>query len=562
MNRIEKLAAHSLFYLIFTALFLNLGLIAGISVSRWSLPVTYLSYVGGVAAWRWRKKLRPQRWQLGLVILLPLAFFLIAKGFGYAYDTSWDGQDYQQSGVIELANGWNPWHDGDHLPLKLPGGEMYVQGYPKTTWLIQSSIYKLTGHLQMASVTTVVVAAISGVFVYGVVRRLGLSAFWRWFIALAAVLEIHAVQQMPTLMADGYSYQLALIAICTLLIMMLDRAKQWPLWAFLSAWLLLTGSKFSNLLVCAVVGAVALVYAWRTGLLTKKWLWASVVGFVLAAVVLLWVPYGSNTLRHGSPVWPQNLASESAKLRFDNVPNNLKHANHFELLFYGIFSRTLRPDGGNALSPHNVGELKIPFTFHDYEIGQINNFQGRVGSAGVFFSGIIVLAAALFGLIVWRRQDLRKPHLLVAASILMALVIASALAIPVPNKLRYSPLITLLPLVVLALLASLRRQKTWWVRSGQVALTAFIAANFLIGAFALVDARVHEARLINRQLKRMQATHSTYEVSAVSFYGSYTRLQEHGIPIKITKHSELSCKNPIPLMYTYNTTTFCRITKR
>jgi hypothetical protein len=278
---------------------------------------------------------------------------------------------------------------------------------------------------------------------------------------------------------------------------------------------------------------------------------------------LLWVPYGSNSLRHGSPVWPQNLPTESAKLRFDNVPNNLKQANHFELLFYGIFSRTIAPDGGNPRSPHNVGELKVPFTFHDYEVGQINNFQGRVGSAGVFFSGIIVLATVLFGLVAWRRRELQSPRLLMGASILMGLIIASALAIPVPNKLRYSPLITLLPLIVLVLLASLRQQKTWWVRTGQVLLTSFIAANFLIGFGALLHARAHEARLINRQLNRMQATHATYEVSAVSFYGSYVRLQERGIPIKIVEQpSDLSCKHPIPLVYTYNTTTFCRIVNK
>lgn len=50
-----------------------------------------------------------------LLLLLAIIFLACIYAAGCLYDLSWDGQAYHQEAVIQLRNGWNPFHDA---PLK------------------------------------------------------------------------------------------------------------------------------------------------------------------------------------------------------------------------------------------------------------------------------------------------------------------------------------------------------------------------------------------------------------------------------------------------------------
>lgn len=573
MNRSERLGLHALLFCLFAVAGLNFGLLADVSVARWSLPLLYALYVGGWMLWRrWRGLGWPRRWQLLACVLVPFALFMIAWALSGLYDTSWDGQDYHQTAIIALHDGWNPWHSRT-LPVHAPANAQYAIGYPKATWLLQAGIYALTGRLQSVVVTNVVAGGIAAVFVYGALRQLRLGRAWRGIITLLAVCEVHVLQQLPTFMADGYSYLLSLTALALLWRCAREPARLGPLAGFLASWLLLAGSKFSNLVVCALLMLALLVVLARARAWRARWFAPLLLGFALVSFAVLWVPYGTNWLRFGSPLYPQNQPGESAKLRFDNVPNNLKHAGRAALLGYGIFSHTEAPDAGNPTSAHNIAQLKWPFTFHWYEIGQMNNFQGRVASAGVLFSGLFVLSGLLLAWLIVRAFGARAQlpdawRLARGAGLLVGVILLAALLIPVPNKLRYSPLVTLIPLVALALgvYESVASQASWakkpkrarrFLPAACIALAAGIGANALLAGGALMQARLAERTTINRQLTALARSDRTYAVQATAFYGNYARLQEHHVRFVVAAH--LPCVQPVALAYTYDTTQLCAL---
>jgi len=556
MNRIEKLAGYALFGVVFIVAGLNLILALGGSLRAWNLPALYAVYLLGVFAWRTREGFHIKLNQLVLAVLVPALFLFVAYGLGNVYDTSWDGQDYQSSAVIELAKGWNPWHSSP-LPVSLPVSQEYVVGYPKSTWLLQASVYVSDGHMRAAIVTNVILAATAGILVFAALRRLKISKTWAWIITVLAVCGVHFLQQMPTFMADGYSYELCLIAIAGFTLLAYDAGKKWPLAVIFSAWLLLAGGKFSNLFICAVIAVVVATYLYRLKAYKMPDMRALCLGFLAVAALVLWVPYGTNTVHHHSPLYPQNQPNEGAKLRYDNVPNNLKQANRAKLLFYGIYASTEPSDAGNPKSAHNVARLKVPFTWRNYEIHEANNFQGRVGSGGFLFSGIFSLGLLVL-LAMWatRPQPKNLPTL-TRLSMLIGLILLSALVLPVPNKLRYSPLITLIPLLVVVGIAALRGKRPAWLRAGAITLTLLIVINTAVTGASLLHGRLADAHAIHTQLQQLKRTNQTYDVYVGNFYSNFVRLQEAGIPVRRVRHP--TCNNPIQLQSSYGTTLLCAI---
>lgn len=550
MRIAEKSAIHVLLYCVFTALFMNVELALGHTVQAWNLPVTYLLYILGLFIFYARRRTTIGRTPMLLAVILPVLFLCLACAAGRTFDTTWDGEDYQQSAVIALAKGWNPWHE-NQLPIDASSGTAYTLGYPKTTWLLQSGIYKVTGHIQTAASLSFVTAVVALVLVYAVLRKLRTPKTWSVAIASLAVVQIHCLQQTFTFMSDGYSYELSLVAIASFISFMRQKQKVFPVLGLMSSGLLMAGAKFSNLLFCGIIGLCVLIYVYKRKIYALPLFRWMLAGFIVAAAILLWVPYGTNMLRYNSSVYPQNHASERTKLRYDNVPKNLKDKDHATLLFYGVFGEAQPGWAGNANSTRNIARLKLPFTFHWYEVQP----TGRVGNGGVLFGGLVLLAGLLYLLIVVRRPRLKTVHILSGATILAGLIICMALITPVPNMLRYTPLITLLPLIVLVLLVSIKGQRPMWAHVGAWLLTAGLAMNIALPIVAAVYTRHKAASAIQSQLTELRQQKITYHVNATHFYTNYLRLEDAHVPFVIDTH--LSCPHPQALVYTYDTTMFC-----
>lgn len=550
----KKLACHLLLSTVWAGIFLNILLLCHVPVQSWALPLGYGIYALGIVGWRWQSaRLWPTKKQiLGWLVIVAL---LGAAAFGLAhlYDTSWDGQDYQQSGVIALRQGWNPWYQA-HLPIQLPQSTDYVVGYPKFTWLLQAGIYAFTGSLQSAVVTNVIAAVIAGLLAYGALRSLQMGRSWSVVITILAVAEVHFMQQLPTFMQDGLSYVLSLASIALLILLARKSIEPWlGSIAFIALWIWLAGSKFNNLLICLLLGLAFIGCVIVNGWYRQRWLVYMAIVTFIGGSIALGVPYGTNLLRFGSPLYPQNLPGASNKLLEDNLPVNIKHDNRLQLLFYGIFSHIQSGEAGSPSHPQNVATLKIPFTFEAYELQQQTNFQGRVGSAGLLFSGVLVLAVTVFGA-GWICARHRERRAFVLSICVIGLILGAALFIPVANKLRYSPLVTLLPLLFLLPVLALAQRRRWF-GAAAVLVLAGVALNAVLAFGVFVAARLHEVAVINTQAAQLRQTQAVYAVHADHLYSSYIRLQQQSVATTITP--VVQCAHPVLLEYTNWTTHLC-----
>lgn len=551
MRIVEKTAIHILLYCVAAALFMNIELAFGYRVQGWNLPVVYVLYVLGLAIFHKVQGTQFGKKPLVMVVALPVIFIALAFSLSHTFDTTWDGEDYQQSSVIALAQGWNPWQT-DALPFDASSGTDYAVGYPKTTWLLQSGIYKMIGHVQAAVSLSFVAAGVALVLLYAALQRLRISRGWSITIACLAVLQIHFLQQVTTFMSDGYSYELSLAAIASFILLIKERQKTLPLLGLLSSSLIMVGTKFSNLLFCGIIAGCTLVYIYVSKLYKQRFFYWVFGSFLVVAAVLLWVPYGTNTLRHSSPVYPQNHSAERVKLRYDNVPLNLKDSGHASLLLYGLFGQAQPRDAGGAVNPKNVAHFKVPFSFHWYEVQP----TGRVGNGGVWFGGIILLAAVLYGLLAWRKPPGISRQAWWSATAAVLLIFGMAFVTPVPNMLRYTPLLSIVPLIVLLLLASTDRdQRPGWTVWGMQLLTLCLLVNIALPLYAVTHTRLNDIQTINRQLNNLRRQHNVYHVHATHFYTNYLRLKDAGVPFVIDEHA--NCAQPQTLIYTYDTTIIC-----
>ncbi len=69
------------------------------------------------------------------------------------YDVSFDGQAYQQEGVYQLAQGWNPLFTHYLSPISIDQNVKLIH-YPKGPWIIGAAMYRLTAASNPASSRT------------------------------------------------------------------------------------------------------------------------------------------------------------------------------------------------------------------------------------------------------------------------------------------------------------------------------------------------------------------------------------------------------------------------
>jgi len=304
---------------------------AGYSISRYCFPAAMIVTVAAV--WYLCNSCFKNRKQLYFTaILLSLAVIFLAGiyGAGYLYDLSWDGQAYHQEAVIQLSNGWNPFHDA---PLK-GIHSVWINHYAKGPWIAAASLYAITGHIEQGKVFNLLLIA-SSFFI-------ALAAFMahyreRWIeplvLSLLAAGNPVSILQSPTFYVDGQLASMLVIFLALGYLSVFTRRKAvLPLLAL--SVIITVNIKFTALVYILVISAVVIFYL----LLKKQTDLAGMVAMALIPGLLAgfflvgFNPYVTNTLRQGNPFYP--LAGPNATdIMTVNSPENFRDMNRFEKLF-------------------------------------------------------------------------------------------------------------------------------------------------------------------------------------------------------------------------------------
>ena len=564
VQKFKLIADHLIYYLIFLLILTNLGFFFGLTISKWHLPISLLLYFLLIFGLKMKNYLKVTL-NDALLFLLTLAFLSIAGlVLSYTFDTSYDGQLYHQTAVISLSNGWNPIWDRD-LPINAPTGQYgedgefgkhFAIGYPKSLWSIQSAIHLFSGQLQVATVTNLLVGFIAFIFLLNFLINLKIKPIWATIVSIMAVLEPHYILEFTSFMQDGFSYQISLIVIVSLLTFIIEN-KSSAFIMFCSSWLFLIGTKFSNLPLAATLIFICLGYLVISGLLQNKNIQRLIGAFFIIGTVLFASPYIVNFINYGSPVYPANLKWASEDVKYQQTPTNLIGKSPSELLLYGIFSK---PQISTATdNPANIAHLKLPFTFTKDEL--IQPQSERVGTGGIFFSGLFILSLIFLIASLFKKQLTGNYKIPIIILVMIVFILFCALTLSVPNDLRFTPLICSIPIFTLIGILKMNQEKpTKWLKPLALIFSLLIVINISSVLIPTINARSDEFKKIQTQMQDMKNSRLTYQVYALNFYSSYLRLEENNI--KFIKNAEVGCTQPELLAGSFSSTSFCPITNR
>jgi|GEM_PF-1486508 len=561
LTRTEKtilaIATHAVFFLVFTLLVINAGFVFHAAINAWTLPVSFAIYTTGALSFHaWRAK-----WSIGKVagvaaaaFVVPIVFFWAGTAsFSRTFDASWDGQNYHATGIIGLAHGWNPVYQDD-VPLEAANQEGGTIGSPKALWELQAAIYKVVQPLESVFITNAYIVLVALAMAFVALVSLGIKRWWATPLAVLFVVAPQSLQQFFSFMGDGFSYELSVIAAASLALIAKNVQPRVLCVLFLSVMVFLAGIKLSNAYIAVPLTILFSALVYRRGFYKQRWALLVAGMAVIAGIVLLWAPYATNLLRHGSPIYPFNEPGHRGSMTYEGVPINIHNDSPLQLFYYGIFSKTV---GGHARSEENNSVIKVPFTVYQSELRALDSDREHLlGGEGVLFSGILIVACIAFVmLLVWEKSP-RDRALVRYAAITLALILGGILLNPIPNYVRYVGQLWWLPLIIIVALLLLHHPKTrkvrLWLAGGLLVLAG---ANMLISATFTLNGRLRENAEITQQITELRQNGKAYQVRLGYFYSHVVRLSERGVQVERT--STILCKQPTKLAYSWNTTSLC-----
>ena len=502
----------------------EMGWALRIPIHGWVLPT---AFAGTCLVSAWGARLyfhRPLRMTLVVATLLAVLVAASAWISLQFYDVSFDGQAYHQEGIYQLAHGWDPLVAHRFTP-SAPFQNVLLNHYPKGSWTIEASMYRLTGHIETGKFANLLLifAAFS----------LALAAFagskrkpGAWPVAMAALAAANPVAlcQIFTFYVDG---QMASLLVCLAALCFLSAVagNAWVDLLWFEAAILIIQVKFTGLVYVAVLfaGYLALL-VWQKRPWRKPFS-RVVLALGLGTFVFGANPYVFNTLENGHPFYPFYGRGEFPifSLRTDTPPEFLE-ANRVANLAASIFSRS------HVWPPEST--LKFPWQVDRGEWRAFQEPDVRTGGFGPLYPAALILSLALLA-IRWKRGD-AAPWLATAA---ILLVIASVLPVHACWWARYAPQVWLVPLVALAPLGGAGTKPIWHRLSWLVLL--ILLAN--VGRIALVNCRANldATRDTSADLADLRA-HSPFKVAFGNFRSKRIRLQEAGIPF-IEVEAKLKC---------------------
>jgi hypothetical protein len=561
-NRALALGTHLVMFFLFSNLIIFLSWLFGISIGAFTMPVSFVLYIIAfifLNKYVIKQSIRSVLVDIGMFVVTAVGILSLGVAvFSQTHDTSYDGQAYHQSAIISFIHGWNPLYDTE-LPSDIIKGTPYVNGYPKLFWQQYAALALTTGNLNTATVINVLPIVISFCFVYCLVFNVLKLRKWAIVIALMSVLSIYSAQQIFTFMADGTSYQIGVAAIAVLCAMLFTKKSPWKLLIpFAGLMIILVGTKFNNATLVILLAIIFLAHVYVTRLFLQRSFWRYVGAALILAVILLWSPFMTNYLRQSSFIYPQNLSEPQATLKRDNIPPNIISNGPISQLFYGVFSKTQPLRAGDYRSAENVAELKIPFTFSASELDSAGDFLGRLSSPGVLFGGIVIASIVLLLSSYLFRKSLthRDKIILKYAFIAIGLLILLGLVNPVPNKLRYAPFITLIPIIAVISSLLISQSRRIIIVLIRVFIVTALFSNIIISTVSIASLRSKDFNAIQSQRTELKQKHEPIRVVSNSFNSVVFQLQSYGVDASIVK-SCLKGERKVPIVLTFQTAYYC-----
>lgn len=367
-----------------------------------------------------------------IAILLIVAILFIS---GMIFDSSYDGMTYHKSAVGAMKDGWNPffgsideWAMSNAERSGLNHYGLWVDHYPKATWIIGASFYSITGNIETGKAFTILMMIVCFGMLSNLLIKHNFRKWQAYIVSLIAAVNPITLAQAFTYYNDGM-LMLTLFVTIILLTDLYYKMDNKVLIILIANLIICVNMKFTGLayaFVFCLGYAVLMIIKSRkqTGTYASlqkviKSLTAIVFGVLISVIFVS--PYVTNFAEHGHPLYPL-AGKEKIDIMEGNQPESFKYRSSTVKIFYSIFSHSEDLKGTEINEP----QLKAPFYVTSDDIAKLSVPDLRIGGFGVFFGPIaiistIIIIIAIYHCFVYSRAFL--PVLLMNSIVVGALML-------------------------------------------------------------------------------------------------------------------------------------------
>jgi hypothetical protein len=491
----------------------------------------------------------PKRNKDNIFVIAIYLFILLVLPFVYnkTYDLTVDGNSYHKTAIAFIKNGWNPIYEtsrefqaNNDKVVKIEKDrklDLWIEHYPKATWVIAAVIYNMTGNIESGKCITLILSIMLLIITYNVLRKiLDKSKFWPSIISCLVVLNPIVLSQLFSYYVDGIMGILFLIEILLLFLINPKEKTNILLWICLtSICVIFTNIKYTGLLCSGVIAATFYFYwliKYRKDKDFIKVFKRVTINFIIVFVTAIFFvgsnSYVKNTIDHHNPLYPI-IGKDKVDIITTMQPKSFGNKNMAEKFVISLFSKT-----------ENVGygekepTLKLPIKVYRSEIGELYAPDVRIAGFGPLFALIIIVTMPIFiySAIKIIRKEKKLAHYIYLPIIA---VLVSSILVGENWWARYVPQLYLFPVGAVLMLVYIRKYNLSKVNK-IISTLAVLLIVVNISAYGYINLKEIEGfHEITNDIKEMKNTKNLKLklTGAPDLYGYLYTLNDNGVKYTI-----------------------------
>ena len=476
-----------------------------------------------------------------IITILIYGFIILILPFIYTktYDLSIDGNAYHKTAIAFLKNGWNPLYESSRkfqknndkiIPIKKEvKQDVWIEHYPKATWIIAATIYEMTGNIESGKCITLILSIMLLIISYNCIRKI-IDKKWALIISLFVVLNPITLAQIFTYYVDG------IMGICFTIELLLlmnikpqEKINKEIFINLLSICCLFVNLKFTGLLCSGVIAAIYYFY-WiivnrknNIIIVFKRITLMFIIIFGLSIFIVGANSYIQNTIEHHNPLYPL-----IGKGKYDIVtsmePKNFNGKSKINKYIISTFSKT------ENVSGESYTTIKNPIRIYSDEIETLYLPDVRIAAFGPL-TGLITIISLLLFIALTIFLYLKEKNNIKYVILPLLSIIISTLLVGEYWWGRYVPQLHLMPVAVLLMTIYLKKYvKSIFYLIPTLILSIILLIN--IGCFVYVESKVAIGFIeINRDINQMKKVENLkLKLGGYSeLYGYFYTLNDNGV---------------------------------
>ena len=449
-------------------------------------------------------------------------------------DLSYDGAWYHQESVIQLAHGWNPYHDAPMSPSVAKEAATWVNAFPKASWINAATAMRAFGDIESGKAFNWLLFLAAFFLVLDLFRQFSFRRSFALALAVAVTANPVIIDQLFSYYCDGQVAALMTIVFALMIRILLGLPARRTMLLLVASLMLLSNLKFTALIYGAALSGLFFLFCFHYRPRSRHHFWIATVpmiGVVLSVFVVGYNPYVTNFLQHRNVFYPVPIPFLSGSgnssvpvMPVSNMPENFAGKSSVEKLL-----RSLSSYSGNITAP-NSSHFKWPWQVQMEEYRCFTIADCRIGGFGPLFEAALVGSGVLLLLIF----NIFGSESFIVLGMFFSGILGTTLVNPECWWARYVPQLWLIPCIVcfFAVYPQLKVVKTRR-RIGYV-LIGLVCLNSLLIAGVYVRSQYRGTR---KALNRVAEYHAQYRAEgkplAIDFgrFRSFRlKLEKAGIP--------------------------------